>query len=42
MMELTRGKKMMQTRSSSFSTRAIAKPPSCGTIRPAINPPKIG
>ena len=38
---LTRGRKMIDTISSSFSVRAIAKPPSRGTMMPARNAPKI-
>ena len=36
---LTRGKNMMETISSSFSVRAIANPPSLGTIMPVRNAP---
>lgn len=39
--ELTRGMKISDTRSSSFSTRAIAYPLSWGMINPARNPPKM-
>ena len=38
--EHTRGRKVMDTRSSSFSTMEIAKPLSCGMISPARKPPK--
>lgn len=36
---LTRGKNMMETISSSFSVKAMAKPPSLGTMRPVRNAP---
>jgi hypothetical protein len=37
---LTKGKKMIATISSSFSVRAMARPPSLGTMRPAKKAPK--
>ena len=37
----TKGRNTIETRSSNFSTNAIAKPLSWGTIKPATNPPKI-
>ncbi len=36
------GRKIKETKSSIFSTTAMAKPPSCGMIRPAMKPPKMG
>jgi hypothetical protein len=40
--ERTRGRKRIETRSSIFSTRAIANPPSRGIAKAARKPPKIG
>jgi hypothetical protein len=37
--EHTKGRNMMETISSSFSVKAMARPPSLGTIIPARNAP---